>query len=124
MRLRKLVWASGLRGYRTSTQLPGKPHLAFTRLQIAIFVDGCFWHGCPECNDGRAPKSNTSYWTEKRRMNAERDIRQTRELKRRGWIVLRFWEHHVLKETTECLKTIRRAIRSREKQRRHSPLPV
>jgi len=115
MRLRKLVWASGLRGYRTTTELPGKPDLAFTRLRIAVFVDGCFWHVCPECSDGRAPKSNTTYWTEKRRMNSERDVRQTRELRRRGWIVLRFWEHHVLKDGAGCVKIIARAIRKREK---------
>jgi DNA mismatch endonuclease, patch repair protein len=116
LRLRKMVWASGLRGYRTKTSLPGRPDLSFTKLRVAVFVDGCFWHACPECNDGRAPKSNTSYWTEKRRMNSERDVRQTRELTQAGWIVLRFWEHRVLKDTAGCVRIIKRAIRNQKKR--------
>ena len=110
LRLRKFAWASGLRGYRIRTKLPGRPDMVFSKTRVVVFVDGCFWHSCPECSDGRAPKSNTKYWSEKRRRNRERDVRQTKSLEDDGWIVLRFWEHRVLKETAACVRLIERAV--------------
>lgn len=100
--LRKLLWLCGLRGYRLHSRLPGKPDIAFGKRRVAIFVDGCFWHSCPHCSDGRAPKSNTSYWTEKRRMNRERDARNTSKLEADGWTVIRFWEHEVNSDPVGC----------------------
>ncbi|MGH9424054.1 MAG: very short patch repair endonuclease [Thermoanaerobaculia bacterium] len=117
LRLRRFAWASGLRGYRVKTKLPGKPDMVFSKVRVAVFVDGCFWHSCPDCNDGRAPKSNLTYWSAKRRMNCERDLRQTKALEQDGWIVLRFWEHIVLKKTAACVKVIERAVRKRGAER-------
>lgn len=108
--LRKVVWAAGLRGYRLHAKLPGRPDLTFGRKRVVVFVDGCFWHSCPHCSDGRAPKSNTGYWTEKRHMNRERDKRRTAELTKEGWTVLRFWEHEVNRDPIACVLVIASAL--------------
>lgn len=65
--------------------------IAFTRTKTAVFVDGCFWHCCPE--HGTIPKSNQEYWVPKLKQNVERDRATDRELLAAGWIVLRIWEH-------------------------------
>lgn len=110
VRLRKLLWLCGMRGYRLRTKLPGRPDIVFTRARLAIFVDGCFWHGCPTCGDGRAPSSNTGYWSAKRAGNKERDARRTRELEAMGWTVLRLWEHEVMKEAEACVARIGKVL--------------
>lgn len=95
-RIRRLLHAQGFR-YRVDPpiRLPGvrliRPDVAFTRVRLAVFIDGCFWHGCPE-HKGR-PKTNTHYWGPKIVGNAARDQRQTEALVDAGWTVLRFWEH-------------------------------
>lgn len=106
IRLRKLLWLCGLRGYRLRTKLPGKPDLVFSRARLAVFVDGCFWHGCPTCGDGRAPSSNKEYWDAKRARNKERDCRRTSELEGMGWTVIRLWEHEVMKAPDTCVARI------------------
>ena len=65
--------------------------IAFTRRRLAVFVDGCFWHCCPE--HGTIPKSNRDYWVPKLKQNVDRDRAVDRELQAAGWRVLRFWEH-------------------------------
>jgi DNA mismatch endonuclease, patch repair protein len=110
IRLRRLLWACGLRGYRLHKKLPGKPDIVYSRVRLAIFIDGCFWHGCTECGDGRTPSSNTSYWSAKRKMNQERDVRRTRELEQMGWRVVRLWEHQVTKEAESCVVLIERLV--------------
>lgn len=71
-----------------------KPDIVFTARKVAIFVDGCFWHACPE--HGRRPTSNEWYWTPKLARNVERDRTVTAALERAGWEVLRIWEHEQL----------------------------
>ncbi len=85
-------------GYRFrkdyAVRLAGKiirPDIAFTRHRVAVFVDGCFWHACPE--HGRTPRVNGAYWEPKLGRNAERDREQTEALTAAGWSVLRIWEH-------------------------------
>jgi DNA mismatch endonuclease (patch repair protein) len=82
-----------------------RPDIAFTRRRIAIFIDGCFWHSCPE--HGRRPTVNSQYWLPKLKRNAERDRQQTDALATAGWTVLRFWEHEsqedVLRSIIEVL---------------------
>lgn len=93
-RMRAAIVANGLKGWRMHADaLPGKPDFVFEQDRIAIFVDGCFWHGCPRCY--RRPHSSQSYWDEKVAGNIERDKRIRRELRKGGWRVLRFWEHEV-----------------------------
>ncbi|AZS42350.1 Very short patch repair protein [Microbacterium oxydans] len=63
----------------------------FTKLRIAVFIDGCFWHGCPQ--HATLPKRNADYWVPKLRQNVQRDRETTTLLHEAGWTVLRFWEH-------------------------------
>jgi DNA mismatch endonuclease (patch repair protein) len=85
-------------GYRFRKDYPlrvdGKlirPDIAFTKRRVAVFIDGCFWHCCPE--HGRRPSVNERYWTPKLEANVTRDQEQTAALEAAGWQVLRFWEH-------------------------------
>jgi len=68
-----------------------KADIVWRGLHLAVFIDGCFWHGCPE--HATRPKSNGDWWAEKLDGNVRRDRRTDAELKSRGWTVLRFWEH-------------------------------
>lgn len=111
IRFRKLLWLCGLRGYRLHSKLPGKPDVVFSRARLAIFIDGCFWHSCPECSDGRGPSSNTLYWDAKRTLNRKRDERRTREIRAMGWTVLRIWEHEVMKRADECVNRVEKLLR-------------
>ena len=77
-----------------------RPDIVFTRKRICIFVDGCFWHVCPE--HGHQPSGiNRDYWSAKLLKNVERDERQTRALTSDGWTVLRFWEHEDPREIAD-----------------------
>lgn len=97
--LRSALHAQGLRfrkdfQLRTSAGSRVKVDIVFPRDRIAVFVDGCFWHGCPE--HGNTPKANTAYWGPKLARNKQRDQRVTGELKADGWSVIRIWEHEPL----------------------------
>ncbi len=93
MAIRRLLYAQGLR-YRVDVVLPGmrrRADLIFNSVRVAVFVDGCFWHGCPE--HGTQPKSNTAWWEEKIMSNVKRDRDTDRRLVADGWTVIRVWEH-------------------------------
>jgi DNA mismatch endonuclease (patch repair protein) len=124
LRLRRELSARGVRGYRLKTHLPGKPDLVFGPAKVAVFIDGCFWHGCPECGDGHVPKSNLVYWVKKISGNRERDLARTAELRRGGWLVLRFWEHRVLKDTASCARRIEAAVKRRRRRGRPPSRPL
>ena len=104
LKLRKLLWDSGIRGYRIHYHLPGKPDIVFTKKKVVIFVDGCFWHKCPVCF--RPPATNTKFWKEKLQKNVERDLRINSDLQSAGWVVLRFWEHEIRKSPEDVLTRI------------------
>jgi DNA mismatch endonuclease, patch repair protein len=74
-----------------SGRRPIRPDIAFTRARVAVFVDGCFWHGCPE--HGSTPKANSSYWVPKIAKTRRRDAEADKLLRDAGWTVIRFWEH-------------------------------
>jgi DNA mismatch endonuclease (patch repair protein) len=94
MALRRLLHAAGLR-YRVEHRVPGLPRrtvdIALPGRRLAVFVDGCFWHGCPD--HSRPPRSNTDWWVAKLAANRERDRSTTAHLEAAGWTVLRIWEH-------------------------------
>lgn len=103
MKLRRALWGLGLR-YRLNTKLPGRPDLVFPRARIAIFVDGCFWHGCPQhCN---RPKTNSDFWENKLSSNIERDKRVNAELLAMDWTALRFWEHEISENLEKVIEQI------------------
>ena len=113
--LRKAIYAAGLRGYRLNKRdLPGKPDIVFTLPRVAVFVDGCFWHGCPACY--RAPQSNVEYWSVKVERNQQRDERVSAQLEGDGWEVVRVWEHEVTQNSRKAASRVRTVIRRRERQ--------
>jgi DNA mismatch endonuclease (patch repair protein) len=110
MRLVGLLRANQLRGWRRhpSRRLPGKPDLLFTTDRVAVFVDGCFWHGCPKC--GHIPKTNRAYWKAKIARNRDRDALMSRALRATGLRVVRLRECDLKKRPGHCLWRIRRAL--------------
>ena len=109
--VRSAVFAMGLR-YRVGTRpvraVRRSADLVFTRARVAVFLDGCFWHGCPE--HFHLPATNTDYWGPKIAANAARDGETDRLLAAEGWLVLRFWEHTL---AVEAATEIRGAVRAR-----------
>lgn len=94
-RLRAALVAAGIRGWKMHLRsLPGMPDFAFPTLKLAIFVDGCFWHGCWRCAR-RVPRNNRAYWAPKLRANVKRARRINRQLRRHGYAVIRIWEHEL-----------------------------
>jgi len=103
--LRRALWREGLR-FRVYYGKE-KIDIACPSKKLAIFVDGCFWHGCPI--HSHLPKSHQDYWHPKLKRNIERDRAKNKRLHANGWKVLRFWEHD-LSEPEEVLNTIRLAV--------------
>jgi DNA mismatch endonuclease, patch repair protein len=103
--LERLLRAAGLRGYRKHWPVAGKPDFAWPRRKIAVFVDGCFWHGCP-CK--YLPRTNVAFWRNKIEANKRRDRRVSRSLRREGWAVIRVKECAVRREWT--IKRISKAV--------------
>lgn len=91
-RVRRYLWAKGLRYRLHARELPGKPDLIFPRRRVAIFVHGCFWHRHPNCPNARMPKSRLDFWEPKLKGNVERDRRNATLLRRLGWTVITVWE--------------------------------
>ena len=79
-----------------------RPDIVFTRMRVAVFVDGCFWHGCPV--HGKPPKSNPRYWDAKIALNQDRDAHQSAALAAHGWTVLRVWEHEPVDTAVSTVK--------------------
>ena len=90
--LRRAAWAAGLR-YRVRNGLKGRPDIVFASARVAVFVDGCFWHGCPL--HSVKLKTRAVFWAEKIERNRVRDAEVRIALKKQGWTVLRFWEHEI-----------------------------
>jgi DNA mismatch endonuclease (patch repair protein) len=88
-----LLRAEHIFGWRRHVDLAGRPDFALRKARIAIFIDGCFWHGCRKCN--KNPKSNNAFWAQKFAYNRKRASIVNRELRRDGWLVLRIWEHQL-----------------------------
>lgn len=92
--LRSILHRMGLRFRVDRAPIPGvrrRADIVFVRARVAVFVDGCFWHGCPK--HGTWPKANADFWRNKIETNRQRDADTDRRLEEAGWLVLRFWEH-------------------------------
>ena len=108
--LLSLLKRNKITGWRRHLPLPGKPDFAFRKQKVAVFVDGCFWHGCPKCYT--RPKTNRAFWDKKLEDNMARDKRVTRQLSRQGWKVIRIWQHSLRKSPQTCLNRIVLSLRS------------
>lgn len=98
-----------LSGWRRNQSLFGKPDFVFRKARVCVFVDGCFWHGCPKCY--RLPSSNVEYWSAKIERNMARDRLVSRSLRFKGWRVLRIWEHELQKKNRQnLLRRLRRTL--------------
>ncbi len=98
--LQQALLTDGLEFDLHDENLAGRPDVVFSKQRVVVFIDGCFWHGCPE--HYVRPRSREDFWSAKLRNNVERDRRQTLELEAQGWKVCRFWEHEVY----ECQKAV------------------
>jgi DNA mismatch endonuclease, patch repair protein len=108
IRLRRALWKAGLR-YRTRTRIEGaQPDITFLGKRVAVFVDGCFWHGCPRHYTN--PVENAAFWRAKIEKNRTRDARNNEALENRGWTVLRFWECEVEKELDRVVARIQSCL--------------
>lgn len=109
--LRKALRALGLTGYRLNySKAPGRPDIAFVGRRVAVFVHGCFWHGCRHCLPPR-PKSNSTFWNAKLDRNMERDARKVRELRSAGWRVATVWECRLKQAPEREARRVARMLR-------------
>jgi DNA mismatch endonuclease (patch repair protein) len=108
VRLAKIMRKIGIRGWRRHLPIPGKPDFSFRKQKVAVFVDGCFWHGCPRCY--RLPKQNRAFWKAKIEGNRRRDRWVNGRLRRLGWKVMRIKECQ-LKHADRVVVRIKNALR-------------
>jgi DNA mismatch endonuclease (patch repair protein) len=110
MKIRFAMVRAGVCGWHLhSPGLPGRPDFYFAKHRIAVFTDGCFWHGCAAC--GHLPTSNAEFWAEKIKRNQTRDKRVNEELVKMGVRVIRFWEHEIIDHCTQCVQRISEELR-------------
>ena len=118
MLIRRELHARGMR-FRLNSNLPGRPDIVFTRAKLAVFVDGCFWHRCPE--HGTVPKNNREWWLAKLDGNSARDRRKDVELAGMGWSVLHIWEHDQISAAADRVETVWRELTGRGSGRAGQP---
>ena len=105
-RLRKALWAKGVRYRKTCKDVFGKPDICFKGKKVAVFCDSEYWHG-KYLSEGRyVPKTNTEFWVNKIKKNMERDQQVNEKLAEKGWKVLRFWGEEINKELGKCVEKI------------------
>jgi DNA mismatch endonuclease (patch repair protein) len=117
--VRSLLHARGLRYRVAAKPLPGLRRTAdivFRPVKVAVFLDGCYWHGCPE--HYVPPKTNSGYWSDKVLRNVTRDRDTDQRLKEAGWTVLRFWEHESAEDTASKIADTISRLRAEQVQRR------
>ncbi len=110
IKLRKVVYDAGLRGYRLNYKSLGKPDIVFTKYKVAIFCDGEFWHGKYYHEKKHKYKK---YWKNKIQYNIDRDRKNNARLRRMGWSVIRLWEKDIEKKQDKCLRKIKIALKKR-----------
>jgi DNA mismatch endonuclease (patch repair protein) len=108
MLLAKLFRQHHISGWRREQSVFGKPDFVFHSSQLAVFVDGCFWHCCPKHSN--VPVNNRPFWLKKLGSNKLRDAYVNRELRKQGWKVIRIWEHDLVEKPEGCLRRVQRAL--------------
>ena len=112
-RLFAMLAGMGLSGWKKNDEnVIGKPDITFANQRLAIFIDGCFWHGCPHCRR-KLPGTNRGYWERKIKRNIALAKTHNRQLRRNGWTVIRIWEHEIA-DTAKIRPKILRALQSKE----------
>lgn len=110
LKLIKLLRESKISGWRRNSKIFGHPDLIFQKQKMAVFVDGCFWHGCRICKRNISPLTNAAYWKGKIKRNRQRDKEVNKVLRKRGWTVIRIRECMLKKNPHSQLKRIRNLI--------------
>ena len=101
--LRKACWAEGMR-YRLHAKLPGRPDFVVPKYRLAVFVDGCFWHGC--ATHYQQPATRSEFWADKLQKNRRRDLIVNDQLREAGWAVMRIWEHTIREDLEAAVADI------------------
>lgn len=109
LKLLALLRVARLHGWRRDFRLEGNPDFVFRKEKLAVFVDGCFWHG-HHCGRNLSPKSNADAWLKKIQGNKSRDRRVNRSLRLNGWKVVRIWECILARRPAECIRRLRNAV--------------
>lgn len=109
--LAHLLRKAGISGWRRRRALLGRPDFVWNAAKVAVFTDGCFWHG-HQCRRNLSPRTNVAAWKEKITRNQTRDRKVTGVLRRQGWRVVRIWECELSRNPQQCLARIRRAVLS------------
>jgi DNA mismatch endonuclease, patch repair protein len=91
------------------SNLPGSPDIVYRRAKLAVFVNGCFWHRCPQ-HGGPLPKTHRAFWKRKFERNVERDRLNREELEATGWSVLVVWEHELREDPRRCARRVKAAL--------------
>ncbi|HEY7427023.1 MAG TPA: very short patch repair endonuclease [Gemmataceae bacterium] len=109
VRFRAMLVRAGIRGWTMQTKgIKGKPDFYFPDNKVAVFLDGCFWHGCPQC--GHVPRVNRPFWKAKIERNQRRDRETNELLLQTGIQAVRFWEHELCNSPKECLQRLRERL--------------
>jgi DNA mismatch endonuclease (patch repair protein) len=121
IKLANLLRKHRLTGWRRRLPLPGKPDFAWPQAKVAVFVDGCFWHG-HTCARNLTPKTNPAFWEEKIQRNRARDRRVARRLRKKRWSVIRIWECGLAKDPPRCIRRIAAVLRRRQNRNWGTPM--
>jgi len=116
VRFRLALVRAGISGWKMHNRaLPGNPDFVFHKEQIVVFVDGCFWHGCPRC--GHIPKTNSTFWQAKIQRNIERDRANIHKLRASDFRVARIWEHELKRDLAGCVDRIADLIKEKRSKK-------
>jgi DNA mismatch endonuclease (patch repair protein) len=122
MALRRELHRRGLRFHTHPAQLPGRPDVVLSAARLAIFVDGCFWHACPD--HGTRPKNNSEWWDAKLIRNVQRDREKDVALQSAGWSVVHVWEHADMSQAADSIEAEWRTRTGRSAKMPGSPIGV
>ena len=117
-KLERALKTNNLKFERNAPDLPGKPDFVFRTAKVVIFVDGCFWHGCPE--HFRLPETRKDYWSGKIIKNKIRATQQTQKLVSEGWECLHIWEHEIKRDIQPCVDSIISLLSSSKKRNKRA----